>query len=132
MYVIDLGDCVRLKKRAASLLAAGVLLGSSVVGFSATSASAQPFRCTVPFLDNTSSGVFRLDKTLWIKDGPYSDCDDILFGREGKKFYLWCYVTNSYGNMWYYGREEGLSEPGWVYINNVTYLSGTVRKCPGT
>ncbi|GAA5035686.1 hypothetical protein GCM10023335_81730 [Streptomyces siamensis] len=116
------------KMRAASLLSAGALLGMCLVSVSATSASAQPWHCYVP-ANNNSSGVMRLEKTLAFKNGPYSECDDGKFGLKGNKFYIWCFIENSHGNAWYFGREDGTEDKGWVYSGNLTYLSGSLREC---
>ncbi|MBB4715586.1 hypothetical protein [Streptomyces luteogriseus] len=121
---------MKFTKRVASLLTSGALMGVSLVGISAPSASADGGCLSTAVGVNNSSGVFQLKKTLPLKKGPYSACEDGLFALKGRKFYAWCYDRNAHGNMWYYGREQFDDDMGWVYIGNVTFLSGTLNPCP--
>ncbi|MGX1560692.1 hypothetical protein [Streptomyces sp. NPDC055506] len=123
---------MKFTKRVASLLATGALMGVSLVGINASSASADDYCWSNAIKVNNSSGVFRLKKTLPLKKGPYSACEDGKFALEGRKFYAWCYESNIHGNMWYYGREQFDDDMGWVYVGNLTFLSGTLRPCPFT
>ncbi|WP_159056529.1 hypothetical protein [Streptomyces yokosukanensis] len=124
-----------IKKRALTLMAVGALLGIPLIGVSAANASAANvgpqglcFSTAIPA--DTSSGVFRLKKTLPLKKGPYTGCADAKFALEGRKFYAWCYYTNLQGNLWYYGSEAIDGDKGWVYVGNLTFLSGTLKPCP--
>ncbi|MFD0254235.1 hypothetical protein ACFVGX_25375 [Streptomyces sp. NPDC127113] len=120
---------MKSKKRMATLLASSAILGASIVGANATDANAQPFRCYSWLAHNTSSGVGRLQEDLWLQQGPYADCDEGKYASAADKFYIWCYVNNQYGNVWYYGRREGTDFKGWLYSGDVTIVSGSLYKC---
>ncbi|MFF1381024.1 hypothetical protein [Streptomyces sp. NPDC058308] len=71
-----------------------------------------------------------MTKTVWLKQGPYANCDDSGHIFKGKKFYIWCFVNNTHGNVWYFGREAGTDEKGYVYAGNTSNLSGSLNECP--
>ncbi|MFI7014272.1 hypothetical protein [Streptomyces sp. NPDC050164] len=48
---------------------------------------------------------------------------------KGTTFYYWCYVNNSYGNKWIYGRIVGTQTKGWVCDSEVVHTKGTLKKC---
>ncbi|MGW7083425.1 hypothetical protein ACWGH2_07985 [Streptomyces sp. NPDC054871] len=125
---------MKLKNRAASTLTAGALLGASLVAAGATNAGASVADtaadiCSFHVAINNSSGVAHLRENVWLKKGPYASCGDSGHIFKGGKFYVWCITNNTYGNAWYYGREAGTDEKGWVYAGNLNVSSGSLNKC---
>ena len=119
-------------RKLGSTLSASVLLAGALVGLGAGNASAQPFRCVAEggVIENNSSGVFRTNKDLNLRAGPYSDCDDIGIVRDGAKVFVWCAFTNGAGNKWLLVRPDGSTKKGWVFTGNLERVSGSVNFCP--
>lgn len=118
-----------MKRLRASLATVG-LLTTSLVGISASNASAQPAYCTVPYGPNISDGKMSAVKNFSLRSGWSSDCNVISLVPKGKTLYLWCYVFNSHGNQWFRVRIAGTSIVGWAYTDNVRWESGGLDRCP--
>ena len=120
---------MNLKKRVASLLAAGALTGASLVGLSASSASAVDHCSISTIIRNNSDGVghFPVDRTLYTH--PYSACGKVGTFVAGTRFAYWCYVQNDYGHNWIFGRIIGTDTKGWIDARNITWDSGSMNYC---
>jgi hypothetical protein len=119
-----------MKRLRASLAIVG-LLATSLVGISASNASAQPYWCTLPFGRNVSDGKMSAVKNFSLRSSFSSDCKVISLVPKGKKLYLWCHVYNSHGNQWFRVRIAGTEILGWAYTDNVRWESGSINRCPG-
>ncbi|MGW0834820.1 hypothetical protein [Streptomyces prunicolor] len=120
---------MRFKKRVASLLGIGGLLGASFVGLSAPAAGAASV-CDVSYIvSNKASGYGRFDGATTMRVRPYSACGSVGTFVSGTKFFYWCTVENSYGNTWIYGRIDGTQTKGWVYNYDVSWDAGTTADC---
>lgn len=119
---------MKAKKALSSLLAAGALAGS-LVGLSATSASAANVCNTSYVIQNNSSGEGEFISPTTVRVKPYTECGKVGTFVKGTTFYYWCYVNNSYGNKWIYGRMAGTETKGWVYDTEVMHTKGTLKKC---
>lgn len=64
-----------------------------------------------------ASGTFNM------RSGPYASCSAVGKFTTGQHMYIWCHVTNGYGNIWVYGRIDGTSSPAWMSLDN--FKSGT-------
>ncbi|MFF4538953.1 hypothetical protein [Streptomyces aureus] len=120
---------MRIKKSAASFLAACGLLAGSLVGLSATDASAAGVCNVSTVAVNNSSGYGRLKGSTPVRTRPYSECSSIGTFASGSKFFFWCYVFNDYGNEWILGRLDGTQTKGWVYVGDVSWDSGSLAPC---
>lgn len=122
-----------LRKRVGRLVAAGALLAGSLVGVSASGASAgeagaEAFCNTIDQVRNSSSGFGYFLGTVPVHTHPYGACAATNY-RSGTKFYYWCYRYNDYGNFWIFGRVAGSEFIGWVYSPNVTWETGSLNSC---
>ncbi|MET7847492.1 hypothetical protein AB0D78_40240 [Streptomyces avermitilis] len=120
---------MQLKKRAASLVAAGALVGGSLVGLSAPEASAADV-CDYSYIirnNSTGYGYFQGATTLYVL--PYAACGKQGTFVSGTKFAYWCYVINDYGNKWIFGRITGTDTKGWVHDPYVSWTEGTLNYC---
>ncbi|MEU6003905.1 MULTISPECIES: hypothetical protein [unclassified Streptomyces] len=80
-----------------------------------TSAAAACNTQTGPNLDRgygIMKGTYNL-KNMW-----YSYCDNVDRVEKGKKLYFHCWVQNSHGNVWVYGRVAETRTHGWMSIDN--------------
>ncbi|NUR63571.1 MAG: protein kinase [Catenulispora sp.] len=64
-----------------------------------------------------ASGTFNM------RSGPYAACSAVGKFTTGQHMYIWCHVTNGYGNVWVYGRIDGTDSPAWQSLDN--FKSGT-------
>ncbi|MFD0632961.1 hypothetical protein ACFQ9X_16615 [Catenulispora yoronensis] len=58
-----------------------------------------------------------------MRSGPYASCAATGKFTTGQHMYIWCHVTNGYGNVWVYGRIDGTDTPYWQSLDN--FKSGT-------
>lgn len=121
---------MRLRSRISSILAAGAILGATLVGFSAPSASAAGV-CDLPNLPaNNSNGVGHFFDKATLRAQPYSDCGSMGTYSVRTKFDVWCWKINAYGNPWVYVRIAGTELKGWLYTGHFVLDSGSVKDCP--
>jgi uncharacterized protein YraI len=59
-----------------------------------------------------ASGTFNM------RSGPYAACSAVGKFSTGQHMYIWCHVTNGYGNVWVYGRIDGTDSPAWQSLDN--------------
>ncbi|MFF8428271.1 MULTISPECIES: hypothetical protein [unclassified Streptomyces] len=114
---------MRLTKRIASLLAAGALLATPLVGMSAAEASANSLCGIHVFPHNKMDNHADFSKDVTLRREPYSDCTSMGVFAKGQKFYIWCAYKNAANNWWYFGRISGTDTAGWVYEGNLTNWS---------
>ncbi|WP_133909819.1 hypothetical protein [Streptomyces sp. NBC_00582] len=118
-----------MKKRIASLALATTLLTGSLIGVSATSASAAGV-CSLPaWYTNNSDGYAYLYKDANLRKAPYGECASKGIFAKGQKFYYWCLLVNAYDNYWVYGRIAGTDTTGWMYFDNLTNHHGSLELC---
>ncbi|WP_275461154.1 hypothetical protein [Streptomyces noursei] len=119
---------MKLKNRLSALAATTALLAGLGGTVGATTAQAAS-PCDRPAVTNNSSayGYFLGDYRL--KTAPAAECGTVVTVAAGSKFYMWCYVTNYYGNIWVYGRVEGTEVKGWESYDNVSWVSGSLNHC---
>lgn len=121
---------MHLKKRAASLVAASVLMSASLVGLGASSASAASYPCNTYFvISNNSTGYGYFQGSTALYERPYAACGKIGTFVDNTKFAYWCAVVNDYGNTWIYGRITGTDTMGWVHDPYVSWTEGTLNYC---
>lgn len=54
-----------------------------------------------------------------LNDGPYSYCGNVVWMSAGDSFHYGCYLTNSYGHSWTYGRMGADGAWGWVSADHL-------------
>jgi hypothetical protein len=113
---------VRFRKLT-SILATG-LLGASL-GL-AVASPAQATTCNVPAAQNVDDGYAVMLWGAHLKNAPYADCGNIAWLPVDTKIWIWCTVSNQYGNLWFYGRVAGTSTYGWMSANNVGWWTSPI------
>ncbi|MFH8768429.1 MULTISPECIES: hypothetical protein [unclassified Streptomyces] len=117
---------MKLTKRITSLLAAGALLATPLVGISATEASANSLCGIYLFPHDTMDNHAYFSKNVTLRTEPYEDCTSMGVFAKGQRFDIWCAYKNAARNWWYFGSIHGTSTKGWVYEGNLTnWSSGT-------
>jgi hypothetical protein len=58
--------------------------------------------------------------TYNLKAAPYSECGNVMSVAQGRQIFYHCWILNSYGNLWVYGRVEGTSTSGWMSGSNLS------------
>lgn len=61
--------------------------------------------------------------TYTLRTGPYASCTSAGTMTKGQHMYIWCHLTNSYGNTWVYGRLDSASSPSWQSADNFVQSS---------
>lgn len=118
-----------MKRRLSALFASAALLAGLALTTGATPASALAPCDSLPYR-NSSDGVGYFVGTYNLKSAPALECEDVQPAPQGAKFYFWCHVYNSYGNLWVYGRLAGTTTRGWTSMDNLRWESGSSLRCP--
>ncbi|MBR8641173.1 hypothetical protein KEF29_22260 [Streptomyces tuirus] len=116
------------KKAFASIAATTAVLGGlTMTGAAPASAAATAYGCGSTG-HNNSNAVHRV-VVGHLRNGPASSCPQTQSVRQGVKFHAWCGVYNKHGNFWVYGRVDGGQTKGWIFSENLTLDSGSVKIC---
>lgn len=110
---------MKIRNRAVSLMSTAALLGGTLVGLTASSASAAGDCNTYTIVVNNSAGSGKLRWNAPLRPMPYEACGSHGTFAKGSKIWYWCYEYNNYGNMWIFGRLDGTQTKGWIYAPNV-------------
>ncbi|MFD3883137.1 hypothetical protein [Streptomyces microflavus] len=114
------------------MAATAILLGgasTATASAASTGSAALAAPCDARAFQNNSSAWGYFTGTYNLKKNPAAECANVKQFGSMTKFYVWCYVTNYYGNDWVYGRVAGTETKGWMYSGNVTYEGGTLKRC---
>ncbi|RPK51684.1 hypothetical protein EAO74_13895 [Streptomyces sp. gb1(2016)] len=119
---------VNLAKRLGTTFAVTALLfgGASTIGATAASAAGP---CDYRSYQNNSSAWGYFLGSYNLKTRPAAECSNVKKFGAGTKLYVWCTITNYYGNVWAYGRVEGTQTKGWISGDNVSYEAGSLNRC---
>lgn len=95
---------------------------------SAGPAAADPARCSgwATPADVYEGGGFSFKSGgTTLRRAPYSDCDAVGFGVPGQGIDVYCYVPNSFGNVFFYVRNTTSGFGGWARSDdlNVNFFS---------
>ncbi|MFD6889352.1 hypothetical protein [Streptomyces sp. NPDC059957] len=105
-------------RRGATLAAATALFaGLSLTAGAASAQAAGP--CDQRSVTNNSSASGFFTKSVNLKTAAAAECGNVAQMSEYDGFYIWCYVYNSYGNQWVYGRVAGTNVKGWTSMDNL-------------
>ncbi|MYR92449.1 MULTISPECIES: hypothetical protein [unclassified Streptomyces] len=121
-------------RRFGTIVAVTALLvgGAGTIGAGTASAgSAAPAAspCDARAFQNNSSAWGYLNGSYNLKARPATECSNVKKLSTGTKFYVWCVVTNYYGNVWAYGRVAGTETKGWMSGDNISYEGGSINYC---
>ncbi|MER5969637.1 hypothetical protein ABT112_07845 [Streptomyces sp. NPDC002055] len=119
---------MELRKRAATALTVGALLGGSFVGLGTSEAVAGGHCDAAYVVKNNSSGSGRLKGRTPVFEQPYSDCASKSY-RSGTRFSFWCSYKNTRGSEWIFGSVGGTDHTGWVSAGNITGRTGSLHRC---
>jgi hypothetical protein len=117
----------RVSRSITALGGAAILaLGGTLLSTPAAQADvATPAHCGDGWLLLNGEGYAVTKGAYHLKrGGPYADCANVTSLPKGKKLYLQCSVKNTYGNTWYFVREQGTDTTGWISADSVTVYHG--------
>ncbi|WP_327065306.1 hypothetical protein OG500_05860 [Kitasatospora sp. NBC_01250] len=123
---------MQIGRRVAAVLTSAVLFGGVAGLAGATGASAAApsvlkpaISCSGWSTSHTDPGTYAyLTGTYNLKVGPYASCGNVASVSSGTELWIWCYATNDYDNVWYYGRIAGTNTTGWMSGDNLTNWGG--------
>ncbi|MET8155727.1 hypothetical protein ABZT47_05095 [Sphaerisporangium sp. NPDC005289] len=118
MWAKRFGSARRRKGRrgAAALVAGlGLLAGTAM----AAPAQASATSCPRPGhgINGDGSGYMKIAANL--KVSPYAACGNVRHLSRYTTVYYWCFIPNSYGNLWWWVRVAGTSTYGWMSADNL-------------
>jgi hypothetical protein len=90
--------------------------------------------CSSQSVANNDDGYAIMWDTHNLKLAPYEDCGTVTSLSGGTKIWIWCWVENSWGNQWFWGRVDGTSTYGWMSVSNVeNHMIPAINNgwCPG-
>lgn len=104
-----------------AVVAAGMIMTVSLVSGPAAATTDSASFCPRPKVRNADTGYAIMMRTVGLKAGPYagSRCRTVGQARLRQVLYLHCWVKNSYGKWWAYGRLKGTSLHGWTSVDNL-------------
>jgi hypothetical protein len=105
-----------LRKTAAALCGTAGLLAGVVVA--APVAQAYP-HCYEGYRHDNGEGDAVTRSAAHLKQYPYADCANVTLVPKGHKLYLWCYLDNEYGHLWWYVREQGTNFAGYISDDSI-------------
>ncbi|NUR25950.1 MAG: protein kinase, partial [Catenulispora sp.] len=86
-----------------------------------TSSSSKNMSCTgwhITHVVADDGSGYAASGTFNMRSGPYAACSAVGKFTTGQHMYIWCHVTNGYGNVWVYGRIDGTNTPAWESLDN--------------
>lgn len=101
------------------------MAGTSLLGVSATAASAAAPSCPQYGTDLNKTGYLYTNGSVPYHNGPGGNCS--VYSNRSGKAYIWCQKYNTYGQLWYYARDESSSVLGWVWSGNVSSVYSPSR-----
>jgi hypothetical protein len=100
---------------------ATIALGAALTVGGGASASATTEACPgSPNHDANGEGYGLVVGVHSLRTGPSVECSAKNNLPSGTKVWLWCYVTNSSHNTWWWVREADQANSGWMYEGNMT------------
>ena len=86
-----------------------------------TTASSKNMSCTgwhITHVVADDGSGYAASGSFNMRSGPYASCSAVGKFSTGQHMYIWCHVTNGYGNVWVYGRIDGTDSPAWQSLDN--------------
>lgn len=117
------------RRAGAAAVTTALLAGLCLTGATGAAHAAGP--CDSRSVKNNSDSSAVFTKLVSLKTAPASECSNATSkATTYDGFYLWCYVNNSYGNEWVYGRIEGTNLKGWTSLANLSSpADGSLNHC---
>jgi hypothetical protein len=83
---------------------------------------------------NLDDGAARVgSRHPHLKASFYAACPNVSGALSSSNFiYFWCWHSNSYGNLWLYGRVKGTETKGWLSIDSLVngVIFTNLADCP--